>query len=33
MENQLMTWTGLFGEISDYFPSIFGLNLNETTLD
>ena len=26
-------WIGLFGEILDYFLSIFGLGLNGTTLD
>jgi len=31
MVNWLMVWTELFGEI--YFLSIFGLNLNGTTLD
>jgi len=33
MDIRLLLWTGLFGEILDYFLSIFGLVLNRTTLD
>jgi len=29
----LMVWTGLFGEISDYFPFYFWTMLNGTTSD